>query len=113
MSEHTKKLPSSRTTSNTPRQTGADDGPLSWRTDIDIPELGVVAGDIIVVRPEDPDRALTIVRRVSRETLTRYHERLCARASVVSRALPDASPPSVSPSCECMPVGPYLRLVKP
>lgn len=65
----------------------ADDGPLSWRSDIAIPELGVKVDDVIVLRPDDPDRALTIVRHIDRDTLTRYHRRFCARASIVSWAL--------------------------
>lgn len=83
----------------------SDPGPLSWRTDVDIPEIGAVAGDILVLRPQDPERALTIIRRVDRETVMRYYQQICGRVSVFSQALGAPGPPPYPP-----PSGPRRHL---
>lgn len=75
----------------------SDPGPLSWRTDVDIPEIGAVAGDFLVLDPLDAEAPLTVVRRVDRETLMRIHHQLWRRLSVCARAIGAPCPPPPSP----------------
>ncbi|MGH7576529.1 MAG: hypothetical protein ACREM1_15565 [Longimicrobiales bacterium] len=44
----------------------------TFRTDTAIPEIGALPGDIIVVRPDDPEKPVSVVRRVDREDVPAF-----------------------------------------
>lgn len=65
-----------------------------YETDYPIPALGAEAGDLIVVRPADPDHPLLVVKRYDRNVLPAILEHL---DQLIPVSLPGEAGPSAEP----------------